>query len=402
MAALGSPTALKSFEQSGGGFRAETEQIAALQSRVLAQTELQWEATTRNFWLELFHKHLIVPVSADPKKGFPQEYVDRWQIKELNGVLGGWADLQFDTSVFVPARQADATADPNQAQLASPPAPGYVEPNPQVFYRLARLAYICAEGLNQRDLTGVFRTTPEPGGLNDLLLEMFDLADRLQRLGDIAAKELRGEKLEQEDFALIQAPLGPGEQRVFNSLEARNGDRLELPPLAGIAAFDYGGERILQIGIGKVDRIYLLAPLGDGISIAQGGEYSYYEFSLPRGRRLDAESWRWMLANDPPQPPDWVEQLYLLEGTPIDVLAYRIGDRYRILPAAGALGLHGAAGRDARIVQVTRPGEIWQIIEGPIRANGLTWWKFRLEGQAGEPVEGWIYENQEWFERAAD
>jgi len=402
MTVLGAPNAIQALAQSGADSAAQTEQIAALQSRVLAQSEQQWQATTRNFWLELFREHLTVPGSVDPQMGFPQKNIDRWATKELNSVLGSWADIQFVTSAFAPAGQVVATADPNRAQQVSPSAPGFVEPNPRAFYRLARLAFISAEGLKQRDLTGVFRTTPEPGGLNSLLLEMIDLADRLQRLGDIAAKELRGEKLAQDDYALIQAPLGPGEQRVYRSQIAANGDNLELPPLAGISAFDYGGERILQVGIGRVDRMYMLVPLEDGISIAQGGVYSYYEFSLPRARQLDEESWRWMLANDPPLPPGWAGELYLLEGTPIDVLAYRIGDRYRIRPAAGALGLHSSPGRDARIIQVTRPGEVWRIIEGPIRANGMIWWKFNLEGHSEETIEGWIYENQEWFERAAD
>ncbi len=402
MAVLGAPAAFKAMKQSGVEFRWETEQITSLQSKVLGQTEQQWQATTRNFWLEQFRNHLTVPVSADPTNGSFQKSSDRWEIKELNSVLGGWADLQFESSAFVLPGLANTIPDPNPVQLVSPPAPGYVEPNPQVFYQLARLASIYAEGLRQRDLMGVFRTTSESDNLSNLLIEIYDLADRLQRLGDIAAKELRGEKLAHEDFAIIQAPLGPGEKRIVNSLETGSGNLLELPPVAGIAAFDYSGDRLLQIGIGKIDRIYMLVPLEGGISIAQGGVYSYYEFSLPRGRQIDAESWRWMLANDPPQPPGWVEGFYLLEGTPIDVLAYRIGDRYRILPAAGALGLHGDAGRDARIVQITRPGEILQIMEGPIRANGLTWWKFSLESRPDEAIEGWINENQAWFERVAD
>jgi hypothetical protein len=174
-----------------------------------------------------------------------------------------------------------------------------------------------------------------------------------------------------------------------------------------VSVFDYPGDRVLQVAVGGVDRIYMLAPLDGEIFIAQGGVYSFYEFSLHRTRRLTEQTWRRMLADSPPEPQGWVQNLYLPEGLPIDVLAYRIGDLYRVLPAAVTFGLRLAPSRDARIVQIAGVGEVLEIVEGPVEANGLLWWKFQVQRSGSEPVEGWAaqeggYENQDWLERAWD
>ncbi len=153
--------------------------------------------------------------------------------------------------------------------------------------------------------------------------------------------------------------------------------------------------------MGGVDRIYVLAPLNGEVLVAQGGIYAYYEFSQPRARVISQTGWRRMLVDAPPPPPEWVARsLYLPEGVPLDVLAYRVGEFYRVRPAAVNLALRGSPGRDARIVQIAAPGEILEIIAGPVDANGQTWWQVRVERQQPEPVEGWIFENQDWIERA--
>jgi len=237
--------------------------------------------------------------------------------------------------------------------------------------------------------------------LKQLLLDTLDLADRLQRLGDIAARELSGEALVADDFALIQAPLGPAEKWHMKSLlSSTTASQPSLPPISGTAAFDFGGDRLMHVGVGEVDRIYMLVPLNGQVYIAQGGLYSYYEFSLPNNRLIDEAAWRRMLADAPPEPPGYTKDLYLLEGTSIDVLAYRMGDTYRVLPAAGSLQLHSSPGRDSRVVQIATPGDLLTITEGPIEANGLSWWKVQVERDAPSPVDGWIFENQQWLERA--
>lgn len=399
MVVLGSSTALEAMQQSGAEFRAYPDEIGRLRAAVESQTEAQWSASARSLWLEGFRAQLEdVQPSPPGAANLPYLETPGWAYKELNSALGSWAELQYDISAFAPApAEVVETRTP-----AAPPAPAFVEPDPQVFYRLSRLAFSAAEGLKQRDLVGVFSSSPAPDGLGRLLLEMLDLADRLQRLGDIAVKELRGEPLEASDFALIQAPLGPAEKRLFAEMLAAGGKKgLSQPPWTDLAELDYGGERVLQVGVGGVDRIYVLAPLNGEVLVAQGGVYAYYEFSQPRARVISQTGWRRMLVDAPPPPSEWVARsLYLPEGVPLDVLAYRVGEFYRVRPAAVNLALRGSPGRDARIVQIAAPGEILEIIAGPVEANGLTWWRVRVERQQPEPVEGWIFENQDWIERA--
>lgn len=403
MAVLGAPSAISAMGYSGAEFRSSPEEIARFQQAVSRQSEAQWSASARNLWLQGYQRQFSEQKELSRLKfGLPFQTSLSWIYKELNSALGSWAGLLSGTSNFVPFDETPGAPPLFDSPSASPPAPGFVEPNPAVFYQLSRLAFISAEGLKQRDMTGIFRTDPSPNRLNQKILEMLDLADRLQRLGDIAAKELSGETLTASDFAVIQAPLGPAEMRVFESMQAKTKDSwLKMPPVPGVSALDFGGERILQIAAGGVDRIYVLVPLNGQVVIAQGGVFSYYEFSVPRNRKLDQVSWLGMLGNSPPEPPGWISaELYLREGTPLNVLAYRIGDLYEVKPAAGSLSLRSAPGQDNRIAQIAAPGEILQIIAGPVEANGLVWWEVRVERESPEPIQGWIYENQDWIERA--
>ncbi len=177
--------------------------------------------------------------------------------------------------------------------------------------------------------------------------------------------------------------------------------RIQNPLLWPALHFLIMGEiDILQVATGDLDRIYMLVPLVDGIYIAQGGVYSYYEFSPHRDRQVDDESWRLMLIHSPPDRPDWVEKSLLSDGTAVDVLAYRIGDVYRVLPDAGMLQLRSSPFRDAGVVQLAVPGEYLEIVSGPVKANGLEWWEVRLSRDLSDTFQGWIVENQDWIERA--
>ncbi len=394
MSVLGSQTAYEMLKGSGNT-QADFDLLDGLKASVRNMTDEQWSLTARNLWLESYRNRLG-EIELDNRSNLPGfSSSHRWDVKELNSALGSWAEQRYDTTEFVPEVQEERP----QVQAGSPPVPGFVEPNPQVFYSLSRLGYTFAEGLRQRDLTGVFSTNPEPGGLNPLIVELFDLSDRLQRLGDIAKRELEGEQLNKDDFVLIQSPLGPEEKRLMAQLKLDSqSENLDIPPLTGIGAIEYS-DRLLHFGNGYADRIYMLVPLNGEISIAQGGIFSYYEFSLMKDRALDEQAWRWRLANDPPAKPGWSADLFLNEGIAIDVLAYRIGDTYRVLAPTGNLKLLAEPHRDAQSIFIAGEGDIFEIVGGPREANGLRWWQIRLKRDGSDPVEGWIFENREWIER---
>jgi hypothetical protein len=64
---------------------------------------------------------------------------------------------------------------------------------------------------------------------------------------------------------------------------------------------------VLEVGTGRIDRIYVLVPDDHGtFQVAVGGVYSFYEFRTPAGERLSDELWRSMLdSGDQPDRPAW-------------------------------------------------------------------------------------------------
>jgi hypothetical protein len=196
--------------------------------------------------------------------------------------------------------------------------------------------------------------------------------------------------------------LGPAEERVEASKNASlqgAGYAAQMPPVAVISSVSGGGERILHVGVGRVKRIYVLVPLEGKLQVAQGGVYSYYEFYWPRDERLSDSEWRLTLFLTPPDPPAWNENFALADGNPVDVLAFRIGDVYKITQEGAGLNLRAAPTRNARAIQQLRQSEYVTIVDGPQQAEGFTWWKLRYDLSNGETLEGWAVGQPEWYER---
>lgn len=394
MAALGSPAAMQELERSGEtAYLHYPEQMSRLQRAVQTQSESQWLDSAYSSWLYTF-----LPQVGGKGEAFPAYMrTEAWAYKDLNSALGSWAELKHDTTRYVEMPETAAMSEPP----SSGPAPGYVEPNPAVFYRLAYLASAVAEGLRERDLVGVF--SGDSTNLANLLDWMEALGERLRRLGDIAAKELEGVSLEEDDYRLIQAPLGEAEERAWTSklLSAHGADsELKMPQVEVIATVAGAEARILHVGTGAVDRIYVIVPLEGGLHVAQGGLFSYYEFPWPRDERLSDGEWRQLLALSPPDAPQYLANYILPDGNPVDVLAFRVGDVYRITRTVGKLNVRQEPTRNAGVLRQIQKGDYVMIVDGPVQAEGLTWWKFRLDLNAEEPVDGWAVENADWYERA--
>jgi hypothetical protein len=397
MAVLGSQTARQAIQSMGEtAYRTNPTEITRIQELVQQQSEAQWSSTVHGAWLHALQALLAEKSQIEPPVYPAYMRTPIWAYKDLNSALGSWVEICHDSSI-TPVQPA---AKPVGDLPASPAAPGYVEPDPLAFFRLSTIAFTIIEGLKQRQMTGVFTTRPDPAGLSSLLQELLDLADRLQSLGDIAVKELAGASLQADDYALIQAPLGPleGYAAINPETGAPQASSPE-PALPAIVAFDSIRDRVVQAGIGPLDRIYVLVPLDGAVYIAQGGVYSFYEFSLPLESRLDDTAWRWMLINDPPKPPAWVENLYIPEGYPVDVLAFRSGDIFRVTLSAEQVTIYAAPRLDASVSLKLHPGDQIKIIAGPVLANKSTWWKVQVNpAQPGSP-EGWVVEDQTSFER---
>ena len=395
-AALGSPAAEAALQKAGEtAYARYPEQLAALQAKVQAEPETAWLASVYTRWLHAFQAQLPQRDARYPA----YMRTPAWTYKDLNTVLGSWAELKHATALYGKLPESVAGGGPP----ASGPAPAWVEPDPLVFYRLAHTATAAASGLQSLGYQGVFDADPQQPGLGRLLTGLLDLGDRLNRLGDIAAAELAGKSPSESDRELILAPLGPAEQRAEQERLAAAGRPtapLPLPPAPVIAAVAGGGERILQAGVGQIDRLYVLVPIDGQLQIAQGGIFSYYEFPQPRSGRLTDAEWRHLLVVEPPARPAWSAELYLPDGSPVDVLAFRPGDVYRVTLAGGRLNLRQAPDRNSAAVHQLQAGDYVTITGGPQQADGFTWWQLRLEPPGSPPIEGWAVEDPAWFERA--
>jgi hypothetical protein len=282
-------------------------------------------------------------------------------------------------------------------------APSYVEPNPVAFYRMAYIAEMLACGLqnhvNHHPCTpDSWRGRASSDNINGYIAGMSELGNRFKTLGDIAAKELAGLPLSSEENNVIAKCLGMTE--CLNLETPYNRPAGEMPKVPVVAAVSGAGDKVLEVGVGNVDRIYVVVPLEDKWEVAQGGVFSYYEFSQPRDQRLTDDEWRAELANGAVTMPSWTSNLILPGGQPAEILFFRVGDWYIITEAGDKLNLRDQPSTKGKVIMQLKPDEYVKIVEGPVRANGYTWWKFTVASGIGTEITGWAVEDQSWYVRS--
>jgi hypothetical protein len=291
MAVFGSPPAITTLEDQGvGSFPNYPEQMGMMQQAVQAQTEAQWLGRFYDTWLYAF-----LPVLSNKDASYPAYMqTNAWGYKDLNAALGSWAELKHDTILYTKMPEMAGGGGPPM----SGPAPSYVEPNPVVFYRMAYMAKMLSCGLQQLVLVGPCQEEvsypPTGTSLENYTYGMANLAFRFRIFGEIAAKELAGQPLTEDENAAITDCLGMIECMNTDTGYLQPQGEMPKPPV--IAAVSGAGDNVLEVGVGYVDRIYVVVPLEGKWQVSQGGVFSYYEFSQPRDQRLTDDEWRTKLA----------------------------------------------------------------------------------------------------------
>lgn len=396
MATLDSQPAISALSSAGAlNFQNYASQLGGLQSGAQARSSEQWRSTLFGSWLYAFLPQL------QQKNGsfFPFMRTEAWGYKDLGTALGSWAELKHSAPVVIVER-----AEPNEARPPlSPVPPAFVEPNPEVFYRLAHIAGVLADGLESRGMGGREEDQAQETSLYRVVADLRNLSMRLRQLGVIAEKELQGRSLGADDYAIIQAPLGAAEERAFSQLLA-NPSTATLPafleplPVVGMIVGAQG--RVLQVATGLVNRIYVIVPLDGSLYIAQGGVYSYYEFAQTGSAVTTDTIWRQVLKGSLPVLPAWSSQFVTEGGTPQDQILFRIGDVYRISSTGVVLNLRASPSISAVVLRTLRTGDYLTIVGGPQEVEEAVWWKFRLNLTGTQVLEGWLMQNPTWFERA--
>jgi hypothetical protein len=401
-AVWGSKAALNLLAKEGqvdlAGF---TDHLNWMKLAVEDQFEAQWLRSFYSGWLytflpQLAEKGLIYP---------PYMRTSAWSLKELNSTLGSWVELRHETVLYT--RMPETPRGGYSTTPLSGPAPGYVEPNPLVFYRLAYLTQALSEGMmnniNQARLDppaeGDFSASV--GGVLLMIFRMADLAKHFERLGDIAAKELMGKSPSSSDWQAIQTPLSMIESEVLYSRtnNAKNPMELPLIPKLITVASNNKGEA-LEAGLGKVDRIYVVVPLDGKLYVAQGGVYAYRQFTCPASTKPTDAEWRQNQVTNTRTSPDWSGAYTLAGGKSTDVMIFRRSDIYRVRD-----GISPAVFQSASLESVQKgslqPG--WYISlagGGPLVADGINWWQIYVEVGDNRLDEGWIVEDQGSYTRA--
>lgn len=392
MGALGSSAAMEALVALGEtGYPGYREQMDIMQRLVEDRPEEEWHGRAYDAWLFSF-----LPILAEKDSSFPTFMrSEAWAYKDLNAALGNWAELKHDTILYAKMPEGVGGGGP---PCTSDPTPGYVEPNPEAFYRMAYVAQTIAEGLLDRGLVD----DPEAywldtGSFDGLNAGMRVLGRDLLSLGDIAVKELAGRELSREDYEVIQRCLGPAEcaAHVPTWPMISNDDQIPPPPI--VAAVAGGAGNVLEVATGYIDRIYAIVPLDGRLQVAQGGVYSYYEFVQPRGERLTDEVWREELAGPAaPSLPAWASNFVLPGGEPRDVVGFYVGSVFSITPEGDRLNLRETPSLSGAVLEHLGEGGYVQVIGGPVQADGNTWWKFQ---DCFTDVIGWSVQHPDWYLR---
>jgi hypothetical protein len=268
-------------------------QLEAMREAIASRPPVDWGATVYDAWL-----YALEPSFVEHGRAFPDLMrTEAWAAMAQQSGLGSYAELKHDTILY--AKQAIGEGGDG---APVPDRRNWVEPDPVVFGRLRAMADLMRAGLDERDLLTDEQT--------ELLGDVVDLFGFFER---IARDELAGAPISRPDNDRLTSVGGALEALWFRTSDQTASGATESDEEAAIIADVASGPTgMLEVGTGRIDRIYVLVPDDDGtFQVAVGGVYAYYEFTTPAGERLSDELWRSMLDDgEQPDRPSWEEVLF--------------------------------------------------------------------------------------------
>ena len=280
VAAFGSDLAYELLEEMGEtDYEKYPENMKKMQ-KVL--TKLDKETWTENlYWGWLYTLETLGNPYGDGYPMFMQN--ENWNKKEIITFLGSWAELKHDTILYAKQVYAELGGGP---MIEERDDRGYVEPNPELYARLASLTKFTVDGLEEREI------------LNEKNKEQLEkLEELLVTLKDISIKELENEDLTEDEYKFIKTYGGSLEHfwyETFTTEEQEESWNLldnNPAPLIADVATDPNGQ-VLEVGTGYVEEMWVVFPIDGELRVGRGGVFSYYEFPWPMNDRLTDEKWR--------------------------------------------------------------------------------------------------------------
>jgi len=290
-AAMGSDLAYEILDDMGEtGYERYPENMETLKQGMQKLPQSQW--TKNLYWGWLYTLNTLLPEEGKGYPFFMQS--DEWGKKELNTYLGSWSELKHDTILYAKQVYAELGGGP---LIEEKDDRGYVEPNPELYARLASLTQLTADGLKQRNILSSHNET-----------QLKKLKQLLIKLRDISVKELENTQLTEEEYELIRAYGGSLEHfwyETFTDEEKEQGNLLNDNPAPIIADVATNPNCcVLEVGTGHIQPIFVAFPIEGELRVGRGGVYSYYEFVWPMADRLTDEKWRDEILWDSEKKPD--------------------------------------------------------------------------------------------------
>ncbi|MDE6517584.1 MAG: DUF3160 domain-containing protein [Acetatifactor sp.] len=280
-AALGSDTALTILTESGAmDYEGYGENMNRLREGLGQEDTTLWTASLYANWLNTLRPLLEVKGEGYPM--FMQS--EEWRKKDLECFAGSFTELKHDTILYSKQVIAEMGGDYGE----EPDYRGYVEPEPLIYARFARLADLTAQGLEKY---GMLSSDDQEN-----LSRLSQMADQLMV---ISQKELREENLTEEEFEFIECYGGYIEHFWYDAVKGESeyeGIASEEFPAAVVVdiATDPNGA-VLEAATGNPSLIYVVVKVDGKLKIAKGSVYDFYQFAWPLEDRLTDSKWRQMM-----------------------------------------------------------------------------------------------------------
>ncbi|MCG2810878.1 MAG: DUF3160 domain-containing protein [Candidatus Aminicenantes bacterium] len=257
-----------------------------------------WKKTGYQSWLFIFKSLFLAPES---KQFFMR--AGAWGYKSLNTALGSWTELKHDTILYSEQSYAEqgAGSEPVLASAYAPPAvKGYIEPNVEFFSRLSQAISLVMGRLS------------ECGFLTDEYKNKFLRFNELvNRSRDIAAKEINGDTITDEDYAWIGALASCFDRSLLlpdNTGDIVDSDYLKMALIVDVAT-DSLNNIVLLEGVGYPQQLYaLVKDYWGGTRITRGYIYSHYEFT--DSKRWNDKEWQEKVYSNAPELEKMEHQWY--------------------------------------------------------------------------------------------
>lgn len=303
-AALGSEAALSILEENGAtDYKGYSENLTKLKNGLSKENETLWSASLYAGWL-----NTLRPLLEEKGEGYPMFMQnEEWAKKSLECFAGSFTELKHDTVLYSKQVMAEMGGGFNEEIDDR----GYVEPEPLVYARFAKLAASTAQGLKNYGML--------PDAAEESLSRLAAMAEQLM---EISKKELQDETLTEEEYTLIKDYGGNIEHFWVEAMRAEGLSEeihsQEYPAALVVdIATDPNGS-VLEAATGNPSTIYVVVKVDGKLRIASGSVYSFYQFAWPMDDRLTDSKWRQMQGIQPNEggfyensgqisQPEWTE-----------------------------------------------------------------------------------------------